>query len=66
MRRTILALLAIGIALFVAAATHDKSLGVWWLVLAVIVYFVMDYAAERTLGVDPHGQSFIGRLTTKG
>lgn len=66
MRRTVIALLAIGIALFVAAATHDKSLGVWWLVLAAIIYFVMDYAAERMLGIDPNGRSFIGRLTTKG
>ena len=66
MRRTVLALLAIGLALFIAAATHDKSLGVIWLVFAVLIYFVMDYAAERTMGIDPHGQSFIGRLTSKG
>jgi hypothetical protein len=66
MRRTVLALVAIGVALFIAAATHDKNFGVWWLVLAVGIYFVMDYVAERVMGIDPHGQSFIGRLTTKG
>lgn len=66
MRRTVLALLAIGIALFIAAAIHDKTLGVWWLVIAAGVYFVMDYAAERIWGLDPNGQSFIGRLRTKG
>jgi len=66
MRRTVLALLAIGVALFIGAATHDKSLGVIWLVIAVILYFIMDYSAERLWGIDPHGQSFIGRLTAKG
>lgn len=66
MRRTVIALIAIGVALFIAAATHDKTLGVFWLVIAVILYFIMDYTAERLWGVDAHGQSFIGRLKTRG